>query len=55
VREDKAKRRDPVIMNFFSGVLKSAFPTKGLRTSAQKKKVPTITPISTSLDPDLER
>jgi hypothetical protein len=53
--EVKAKRRDPIIINFFSGVLKSAFPMKGLKTNEQKKKIPIRTPISTSLDPDLER
>jgi len=49
------RTRAPAIMNFLSGILKRAFPTKGLRTSAETLKTPIKTPISASLDPDLAR
>ena len=44
-----------MIINFFSGVFKRAFPIKGLKTKDQKKKVPIRIPVSTSVDPNLER
>jgi hypothetical protein len=53
--EVRAKRRAPVIMKVFSGILRRALPTKGLRTNEETVKIPMRTPISTSVDPDLER
>jgi hypothetical protein len=51
----KAKKRVPAIINFFSGVFKRALPTKGLMTNEETVKIPIRTPISTSVDPNLER
>jgi hypothetical protein len=45
----------PAIIKFFSGIFKSALPTKGLKTNEEIKKTPMRTPISVSLDPDLKR
>jgi hypothetical protein len=42
-------------MKVFSGILRRALPTKGLRTNEETVKIPMRTPISTSVDPDLER
>jgi hypothetical protein len=42
-------------MKSFSGNLERALPTKGLRTREETKKDPMRTPISASLDPNLER
>jgi hypothetical protein len=53
--EDKMKRRAPANIKFFSGILKRAIPTKGLRTSEATLKIPISTPISASVDPDLQR
>jgi hypothetical protein len=44
-----------MIINLFSEVLRSALPTKGLRTIEERVKIPIRMPISISLDPDLER
>jgi hypothetical protein len=51
----RANRRAPIIINFFSGILKRALPTKGLRITEERVKIPIRIPISTSLDPNLER
>jgi hypothetical protein len=45
----------PMIIKVFSGVLKRAFPTKGLEINEETKKIPTRTPFSISVDPNLER
>jgi hypothetical protein len=50
-----ANRRAPEIIKVLSGILKRAFPTKGLNTNEEIKKIPTRTPISVSLHPSLER
>jgi hypothetical protein len=42
-------------MNFFSEILKSALPTKGLMIREATLNAPTRTPISASLEPNLER
>jgi len=42
-------------MNFLSGILKRAFPTKGLRTKEETLKTPMRKPISASGDPLLDR
>jgi hypothetical protein len=42
-------------MNFFSGIFKRATPAKGLRNNEETAKLPIRTPISTSVDPNLER
>jgi hypothetical protein len=39
----------------FSLIFKRVPPTKGLKTTEEKKKVPMRTPISASVDPNLER
>jgi hypothetical protein len=39
----------------FSGILIRALPTKGLTTKEEKLKIPIRTPISISIDPNLER
>jgi hypothetical protein len=44
-----------MIINFFSGVFKRALPTKGLKINEEKKKIPIRTPVSISVDPNLER
>jgi hypothetical protein len=51
----KAKRRAPAIIKVFSWILKRALPINGLRTNEEKKKIPIRTPISVSVDPNLER
>ena len=51
----KAKKRAPAIIKVFSGVFKRALPTNGLKTNEEKKKIPIRTPISVSVDPNLER
>jgi hypothetical protein len=53
--EERAQRRFPAIINFLSGIFKRALPTKGLMISETTLKTPTRTPISASLDPNLER
>jgi hypothetical protein len=45
----------PANMNFLSGILKRALPTKGLRTKEETLNTPTRKPISASEDPRLER
>jgi hypothetical protein len=42
-------------MKSLSEILRRALPTKGLRTREETLKTPTRTPISASLDPNLER
>jgi len=42
-------------MNFLSGILKRALPTKGLRTKEETLNTPIRKPISASEDPRLER
>ncbi len=42
-------------MKLFSGILKRALPTSGLKIREETKKTPMRTPISASLAPDLER
>jgi hypothetical protein len=44
-----------MIINFLSGVLKRALPTKGLQIREQKKKTPRRTPVSISVDPNPAR
>jgi hypothetical protein len=51
----RAKRRAPAIIKVFSWVFKRALPINGLKTNEEKKKIPMRTPISASVDPDLER
>jgi hypothetical protein len=51
----RAKRRAPEIIKFLSGIFKRALPTKGLRTNEETPTLPMRTPISTSVDPNLER
>jgi len=47
--------RVPAIMKCLSGVLTRPLPTKGLRMSEDTLRLPIRTPISTSVDPNLER
>jgi len=42
-------------MKYFSEILKRALPMTGLKTNEEKLKLPIRTPISVSLDPNLER
>jgi hypothetical protein len=42
-------------MKFLSGIFRRALPTKGLKINAEKKKTPMRTPISVSVDLNLER
>lgn len=42
-------------MNVFSGMRKSVLPTIGLKIREETKKTPISTPISASLEPDVER
>jgi hypothetical protein len=51
----RAKRRAPMVIMFFSGIFVRALPVKGLKTTEEKKKLPMRRPISTSVDPNLER
>jgi hypothetical protein len=51
----RAKRRAPMVIKFFSGIFVRALPIKGLKTTEEKKKIPIRTPISASVDPNLER
>jgi hypothetical protein len=51
----KAKRRAPAIIKFFSRIFRRALPIKGLKINEEKKKIPMRTPISASVDPNLER
>lgn len=51
----KAKRIPPASINFFSGILKRALPIIGLRINEEIPKAPIRIPISTLVDPDLER
>jgi hypothetical protein len=44
-----------MIIKVFSGILRRALPTKGLRINEERVKIPIRIPISTSLDPNLER
>jgi hypothetical protein len=44
-----------MIIKVLSGVFKRAFPTRGLETNEETKKIPTRMPFSTSVDPNLER
>jgi hypothetical protein len=53
--EVRANRMAPIIMNLFSGIFKRAFPTKSLKTTDARKKIPMRTPISISVDPNFER
>jgi hypothetical protein len=51
----KVKRTAPAIIKVFSGIFRRALPTKGLRTNEEIAGIPIRTPISTSVDPSLER
>jgi hypothetical protein len=51
----KAKRSKPAIIKVFSWIFRRALPTKGLRTNEEAAEIPVRTPISTSVDPSLER
>jgi hypothetical protein len=53
--EAEAKKRAPMIIKRFSGIFRRALPTKGLRTNEATAELPIRTPISTSLEPNLER
>jgi hypothetical protein len=53
--EVRQNRRAPIIINLLSEILKRVLPTKGLKTNEERKKIPMRIPISTSVDPDLER
>jgi hypothetical protein len=55
IMEVRANRRAPIIINFFSGIFRRALPTNGLRATEERVKIPIRMPISTSLDPNLER
>jgi hypothetical protein len=51
----RPKRRAPAIIKFLSGIFKRPLPTKGLRINEETLKIPIRTPISISLDSNLER
>jgi len=51
----RAKRRAPLVIKFFSGIFVRALPIKGLKINEEKKKIPMRTPISASVDRNLER
>jgi hypothetical protein len=51
----KEKMRVPAIINVFSGIFIRALPIKGFEINEKKKKIPMRTPISVSVDPNLER
>jgi hypothetical protein len=53
--EVKIKRRVPTIIKVFSGVFKRALPTTILNINEEILNIPIRTPISVSLDPNLER
>jgi hypothetical protein len=53
--EEREKRRLPPSINVLSETLKRALPTKGLRIIEEILGIPIRTPISISVDPDLER
>jgi hypothetical protein len=53
--EVRVERRAPAIINFFSGIFIRALPIKGLKTNEETPKIPIRKPISTSVDPNLER
>jgi hypothetical protein len=53
--EVRANKRAPIIINFFSGILRRALPTNGRRATEERVKIPIRIPISTSLDPNLDR
>jgi len=50
-----AKRRERAIIKYFAEILKRALPINGLKTNEETPKLPIRTPISVSLDPNLER
>jgi hypothetical protein len=54
-REVREKRRAPAIMKFFSGIFRRPLPTKGLKTTEEKKRIPIRIPISVSVHWNLER
>jgi hypothetical protein len=51
----RVKRRAPAIIKSLSRILRRALPIKGLNDKEEKKKIPMRTPISDSVDPNLER
>jgi len=53
--EVRAKRKVPAIIKFLSGIFRRALPTKGLKTNEEIPRIPIRIPISTSVDPNLER
>ncbi|OGP94775.1 MAG: hypothetical protein A2157_04005 [Deltaproteobacteria bacterium RBG_16_47_11] len=53
--EVTAKRMEPASINFFSGIFERVLPTIGLRSNEEIPKAPIRMPISTSVEPDLER
>jgi len=50
-----ATRSKPAIIKVFSGILRRALPTKGLKTNEEAAELPIRTPISASAEPNLER
>jgi hypothetical protein len=53
--EVTAKRMAPPSINFFSGIFERVLPTIGLRRREEIPRAPIRMPISTSVEPDLER
>ena len=53
--EAMTERIAPASINFFSGIRERALPITGLRTREEIPKVPIRMPISTSVEPNLER
>jgi hypothetical protein len=53
--EVTAKRMAPPSINFFSEIFERVLPTIGLRRREEIPRTPIRMPISTSVEPDLER